>query len=210
MLAWNEDADGFVNVPMSDLATVGAFGDSRVETFDGDGTETEFELDFHPGTLANMDISIDGVVQVAGIDFDRVGQTIVFAEAPPDGTVIAVRYTRPLVPGPDTEAVLSAVDDAQAAQAAAEAAASVAQVQTNYSLLDAASDVQDSDLLASYRSPGPLKKLTASLLGAYARSPLALSSGSSLVGFINSLTGSVTRTAQSKFRDVVNVRDLGR
>lgn len=38
---------------------------------------------------------------------------------------------------------------------------------------------------------------------------LAASSGSSLVGFIQAGTGTVTRTVQSKLRDFVNVRDFG-
>lgn len=40
-------------------------------------------------------------------------------------------------------------------------------------------------------------------------SDLAASSGSSLVGFVQSGTGAVTRTAQSKMRDAVSVKDFG-
>lgn len=40
-------------------------------------------------------------------------------------------------------------------------------------------------------------------------SDLAASSGSSLVGFVQSGTGAVTRTAQAKMRDVVSVKDYG-
>lgn len=137
VLAWNDTATGFTNVPAADLATVGAFGDSRVETFSGNGTETDFELDFHPGTVANADVSIDGVVQVAGIDFTRVGQTLVFTTAPPASSVIAVRYARPLAPGPDVESLLAAADAAEA-----DAVATAAdRVQTGLDRVATAADV---------------------------------------------------------------------
>jgi len=66
--------------------------------------------------------------------------------------------------------------------------------------LTAATDVQDADLLATYRSTGPLKKLTASLLGGYARAPLALSSGTSLVGWQQAGTGAVLETVEDKLK----------
>lgn len=84
-----------------------------------------------------------------------------------------------------------------------------------YSQLTAATDVQDSDLLASYRSTGPLKKITASTLKTYFQTGVALSAtlaasgGSALIGFIQSGTGAVARTLQSKNRDIISVIDFG-
>lgn len=76
--------------------------------------------------------------------------------------------------------------------------------------LTPASDVQDADLLVSYRAPGPLKKLTATLLGGYARAPLALSSGATLIGTITSFAGGVLRTLAAWIGDRrVSVKAFG-
>jgi hypothetical protein len=98
--------------------------------------------------------------------------------------------------------------------------------------------VVDSDVLAVYRSPGPAKRTTASVLGSYVNTvigtpftrtllddadaataratlaavgtaELAASGGSALVGFIQSGSGASARTAQAKGRDIVDVRDFG-
>jgi hypothetical protein len=98
--------------------------------------------------------------------------------------------------------------------------------------------VVDSDVLAVYRSPGPAKRTTASVLGAYVNTvigtaftrtllddadaataratlaavgttDLAASTGAGLVGSIASGTGAVARTVQVKLRDAVRVEDYG-
>jgi len=69
--------------------------------------------------------------------------------------------------------------------------------------------VVDGDVLAAYRSPGPLRRLTASTFADYIKAFFSASGGSALVGFIANLTGAVARTAQDKMRDVLDVRDLG-
>jgi hypothetical protein len=89
--------------------------------------------------------------------------------------------------------------------------------------------VVDSDVLAVYRSPGPAKRTTASVLGTYVntvigtaftRTLLATANNSaflvalgqiasSFVDFIQSGAGAVTRTGQAKLRDAVSVKDFG-
>jgi hypothetical protein len=69
-----------------------------------------------------------------------------------------------------------------------------------YPELTLATDVQDADLLAAYRSPGPVKKLTASVFGDYV--------SKTLTAFIASGTGAVARTLQARNRDFVNDADF--
>jgi len=123
LIAWDSLGAGFTNVPPGDLISVAGYADARIETFDGDGVETEFEIDFHPGVMANLDVSINGVTQVGGEDFTWLGTTVLFTSPPPAGTRILVRYARPLSPLPDFDSILTSVEDAEAAAAAAEAAA---------------------------------------------------------------------------------------
>jgi hypothetical protein len=89
--------------------------------------------------------------------------------------------------------------------------------------------VVDSDVLAVYRSPGPAKRTTASVLGTYVntvigtaftRTLLATANNaaflvalgqiaSTAIGYLSTLTGAVNRTGNSKWSDVVSVKDFG-
>ena len=89
--------------------------------------------------------------------------------------------------------------------------------------------VVDSDVLAVYRSPGPAKRTTASVLGAYVntvigtaftRTLLATASNSAFlaalgqiastaINFLQSGTDAVTRTGQAKLRDALHAKDFG-
>jgi hypothetical protein len=70
-----------------------------------------------------------------------------------------------------------------------------------YPQLTAATDVQDADLLASYRSTGPLKKLTANLLADY----VVQDSES----FLQADADAVARTPQDKLQETVSIADFG-
>lgn len=98
LIAWNSSANGFTNVDPSTLATVAAYADASIELFNGDGTETDFALAEDPGVLANLSVSVSGVVQVGGEDFTCTGTILSFSTAPPAGTRIQVRYSRALPP----------------------------------------------------------------------------------------------------------------
>lgn len=67
--------------------------------------------------------------------------------------------------------------------------------------------VVDGDVLAAYRSPGPLRRLTASTFADYIKAFFSASGGSALVGFISGGVGAIARTVQARLRDVVNVKD---
>jgi hypothetical protein len=97
--------------------------------------------------------------------------------------------------------------------------------------------VVDSDVLAVYRTPGPAKRTTASVLGTYVNTvigtpftrtllddadaatarttlaavgtaELAASTGSTLMGHVASGTGAATRTAQAVLRETIRVNDF--
>lgn len=108
LIGFNSGADGFTVINPMDLVTVAGYADARVQQFNGDGVQTDFVIDFNPGVLANLDISIGGVVQLAGVDFTWSGVTVVFTSPPYDGAVIQIRYARPIAPVPDFDAVLVA------------------------------------------------------------------------------------------------------
>lgn len=70
-----------------------AYADKRYQLFSGTGAETNFTLDQHPGSLGNLEISISGVMQRPGLDYNHSGTILIFTVAPPFGVDnILVRY----------------------------------------------------------------------------------------------------------------------
>lgn len=69
--------------------------------------------------------------------------------------------------------------------------------------------VVDGDVLAAYRSPGPLRRLTASTFADYIKAFFSASGGAALIGFTQAGTGAVARTLQGKNRDIISVKDFG-
>jgi len=70
-----------------------------------------------------------------------------------------------------------------------------------YPELTAQTTVADSDLIATYRSPGPLKKLTALIFGTWVVQ--------TLTAFVQDGIGAISRTFLAKGRDTLDVRDFG-
>lgn len=88
----------YVNASLYGLTATGA----EVVLYSGNGVQTTFALGITPGTVGNVDVSIDGATQTSA-DFNLVGTSVVFVSPPPSGTVIYIRYGRSLpigtVPG---------------------------------------------------------------------------------------------------------------
>lgn len=102
LLAFDSTGDGFGLVDPQDLITVAAYGQTQADVFTGDGVQTSFTLSGSPGTINNLRVSIDGVVQLPGEDYSwSGGTTLVFDEAPPNGLKILVQYAEalPEIPG---------------------------------------------------------------------------------------------------------------
>jgi hypothetical protein len=73
-------------------------GTAVADIFSGDGVSTTFNLTNNPGAQNNLDISIGGVTQTPGIDYNwSTGTTLNFTTAPPAGSDnILVRYMQGL------------------------------------------------------------------------------------------------------------------
>lgn len=69
--------------------------------------------------------------------------------------------------------------------------------------------VVGTDLFVSYRAPGPLKSVSATAILSYVEAPFSLSSGSSLVGAIQSGTGAQAETVQAALRRFIFVSQFG-
>lgn len=77
-----------------------AYGDKRFELFDGTGVQVSFPLSQDPGSLGNLEVSVDGEMLRPGLDYNYVGTTLTFVAAPASGTDnILVRYDTALPTG---------------------------------------------------------------------------------------------------------------
>lgn len=92
LFGWNGDGTAIENFPLSTIATQIAYGDKNYQVFSGTGAQVNFTLSQNPGSLGNLDVSIDGVTQVPVTDYTYSGTTLTFAAAPSNGAVIFVRY----------------------------------------------------------------------------------------------------------------------
>ena len=125
ILAWNDDGTRIINLDPSALASHAAYSSSEFDVFTGDGVETIFNLSLDGGSLANLRVSIAGVAQTPGEDFQWNGGTeIEFAEAPADGLKIVIQYFAVMASSSElNDAALRAETAAAEAEAAAAAAA---------------------------------------------------------------------------------------
>lgn len=69
--------------------------------------------------------------------------------------------------------------------------------------------VVDGDVLAVYRTPGPLRRTTATVFADYIKAFFSASGGSALVTFLQAGTSAVARSMQAKERDTLDIRDFG-
>lgn len=77
-----------------------AYANKRYQLLSGTGVQTVFTLDVDPGSLGNLEISVDGAVKRPGVDFNYNGTALEFVAAPAAGTNnILIRYDQALPTG---------------------------------------------------------------------------------------------------------------
>jgi hypothetical protein len=95
VIGWNEAGTGLTNLDRSVLATLVAYGSATADVFTGNGSQTLFALTNDPGVISNLDVSINGITLVPGIDYSWVsGTALTFTAAPPAASTILVRYAQ--------------------------------------------------------------------------------------------------------------------
>ena len=225
--AWLQ-VSGNVTIPFTTVA--------MVNLFSGDGTTTNFTLTNNPGSQNNLAVEVNGVGQRPGIDFTwSPNFTLVFTSAPYTGTNnILVRYTTGLsINNTNAAAVTyipsngSSATNVQAQLDYIQSNAYATNIGTtggsnvqadlnnevtnrNSAISSAVSTLTNSlalgtgtDLIGD--DNGPSLWSTVSTFIQYLKSSL----GSSIIGFLQSGTGAVARSVQSKLREYVSVKDFG-
>lgn len=130
LIGWNADADGLRNFNPAELGVEVAYATWRTQAFNGTGAQTDFVLDFDAGNASNIDLLVNNVPQVAGVNFSytRSTRTITFLTGAPSagtGNVVA-RYGEAL-PEPSIAAAIAQAEAARDAALAAETNAELAE-----------------------------------------------------------------------------------
>lgn len=110
IFGWNPGGTAIQNFPLSTIATSIVYGNKVYQTFAGTGAQVDFTLLQDPGSLGNLDVSIDGVTQVPGSDYTYATTTLTFAVAPANLAVILVRYDQALPTGVTDAAAVNYAD----------------------------------------------------------------------------------------------------
>lgn len=92
VVGWDQTGSAMSNYDLASLFNAVVYNNWTPQTFTGNGTQQTFILSGAPGSLGNIDVSIGGVVQVAGTDYNVSGNQLFFTSAPANGAVIFVRY----------------------------------------------------------------------------------------------------------------------
>ena len=109
-VGWNAAATGLQNYTAASLALLVASGSAQADTFTGNGSTTAFVLTASPGALANLSVSVGGVVQIPTLNYTWTGgTTLTFTAAPPNLAKVLVRYQQGLVQGATDSAAASYV-----------------------------------------------------------------------------------------------------
>jgi hypothetical protein len=94
LLAWNSNASAVINLDPSDVITVTGQQNSYGDVFTGNGVTTDFTLTRNPGSVFNIDVSINGVTQVPNVDYILNATTLTFTSAPPAvASQVLARYS---------------------------------------------------------------------------------------------------------------------
>jgi hypothetical protein len=105
VLAWNADGSGLQNIDAATLATIIAYGTGRIDAFTGDGVTVNFALTDSPGAIANLTVTVGGLVQAPTLDYTWTsGTTLTFTSPPPSGARILARYAQALPSGGSVDA----------------------------------------------------------------------------------------------------------
>jgi hypothetical protein len=94
LLAWNSNASAITNLDPADVISVVGQQNSYADVFTGNGVTTSFTLTRNPGSVFNIDVSINGVTQVPNVDYILAATTLTFTSAPPAvASQVLARYS---------------------------------------------------------------------------------------------------------------------
>ena len=96
LLGWSADDTSIIAYDAAEWVSVPAFASWAVDSYIADGIATTRTLATNPVSIGNVDVSVGGQVQTAGVDFTLSGTTITWIVVPPAGQRVTIRYGQAL------------------------------------------------------------------------------------------------------------------
>lgn len=94
LLGWNSNGSALTNFDPASVVSVVGQQNSYADIFTGNGVTTNFTLTRDPGSVFNIDVSIQGVTQAPNVDYILNGTVLSFTTAPPAvNSRILARYS---------------------------------------------------------------------------------------------------------------------
>ncbi len=94
LLAWNSNASAVTNFDPASIISIVGQQTSYGDVFTGNGSTVNFTLSRSPGSVFNLDVSVNGVTQVPNVDYTLGGAVLTFTSAPPAvASKILARYS---------------------------------------------------------------------------------------------------------------------
>lgn len=92
LLGWNIGGTAIDNIDAGTLGALVTYGTAYFDTFTGNGSTTAFTLSANPGSLNNLIVAVNGLVQRPTTNYTYTGTTLNFVSAPANGATISVQY----------------------------------------------------------------------------------------------------------------------
>ena len=96
LLGWSADGTAIVAYDVADWVSVPAFASWAVDSYLSNGIATTRTLAANPVSIGNLDVTVGGLAQTAGIDFTLSGTTLTWIVVPPAGQRVTIRYGQSL------------------------------------------------------------------------------------------------------------------
>lgn len=96
LLGWSADGTQIVGYDVAEWVSVPAFASWAVDSYLADGVATTRTLAADPVNIGNLDVSVGGLAQTAGVDFTLSGTTLTWITLPPTGQRVTIRYGQSL------------------------------------------------------------------------------------------------------------------
>ena len=92
ILAWDSTGANLINLDPAALVNVAVYATAYADVFVSNGVAVAYTLSRNPGSLYNLDISVDGVTQEPVRDYTLLGTVVTFTSAIPINSRIVIKY----------------------------------------------------------------------------------------------------------------------
>ena len=92
VLGWDSTGANLINIDAATIATIGTYATAYADVFVSNGSTVAYTLTRNPGSIYNLDVSIEGVTQEPIRDYTLSGSVVTFTSTIPNLARILIKY----------------------------------------------------------------------------------------------------------------------